>query len=653
MNFFDAQDKARRSSRRLVLIYLLSVAAIVVGISIVVGFALWTTASFSSTSSAYSLPFGAFMANNLAILFGVAAIVTLVVIGATAYKTSALSSGGSVVAEAMGGTLVPPDVSDPSLRRLRNVVEEMAIASGVPVPDIYVLEHENGINAFAAGYETGDAAVAVTRGALEVLDRQELQGVIAHEFSHILNGDMRLNIRLMGVLFGIMVLALVGRTILRGSRWGAFSRRGSGNGAPVIFATGVGLVILGWIGIFFARIIKASVSRQREYLADASAVQFTRQTDGIANALKKIGGYADGSHFQSTDPEEVSHMLLGTGSKLSGLFATHPPLTERIQALDPSFRASDYPVVDRRTYRAVADEPQVAGFDDGMTTAMAAGTTTDLTETIAEMVGDPEQEHIAYATGLRRSVPEKLYDAAHSQELAFLLVVALILDRSGRTRERQLGIATERLGAERVRIIREYFDAIEQAGREYRLPLLDIAFPALKRRPEKELNYLLDLANRLIEVDGDIDLYEYCFYRILVGNLRQSMQPLARQKRTSDRRKYVREAAVELLRVVAHYGHDDPAERENAFEAGIATFGKWGAQYDFDPAYSFSIPVLDKSLETLLALNGDGKRMLLEAITATVMFDKSLSVSETELIRAICASLDCPLPPILTEELAR
>ena len=644
MNFFDAQDKARRSSRRLVFAYLLATATIVAGVTLIVAFATFTLSSLDQGMS-----FGNFAVAHSGLLALVAVIMVLVIVGATGFKTAMLSSGGGKVAESLGATRVLPDVSDPTLQRLRNVVEEMAIASGVPVPDIYVMEQESGINAFAAGYETGDAAVAVTRGALEVLDRQELQGVIAHEFSHILNGDMRLNIRLMGVLFGIMVLALIGRTILRGSRWGAFSNR-RGNGAPVILATGVGLMILGWIGIFFARIIKASVSRQREFLADASAVQFTRQTDGIANALKKIGGYTSGSYFQAADPEEVSHMLFGAGSKLSGLFATHPPLTERIQALDPAFTPSDYPVVDRRAFRAVADEPQVAGFDSGMTTAMATGTTTDLTESIAEMVGDPEQEHIDYATGLRRSVPAVLYDAAHSQELAYLLVVALILDRSGQHRERQLGIATERLGAERVRIIREYFAAIEDAGREYRLPLLEIAFPALKRRPELELNYLIDLAGRLIEVDGDIDLYEYCFYRILVGNLRHSMQPRARRRQTSDRRREVRDAAIELLRVIAHCGHDDAEERRRAFEAGKNSFGKWGSRHAFDANFKFSIPVLDKSLETLLALNGGGKRMLLEAITATVMSDRSLSVRETELIRAICASLDCPLPPILTEE---
>ncbi len=644
MNFFDAQDNARRTSRRLVFLYVLATASIVLGVTAIVAFS-----SYSFTGLSRGAPFGMFVQQQWGLFAFIALLMTLVVVGATAFKTATLSSGGGKVAESLGATLVPPNVDDPKLQRLRNVVEEIAIASGVPVPDIYVLDQEAGINAFAAGYEPGDAAVAVTRGALEVLNRAELQGVIAHEFSHILNGDMRLNIRLMGILFGIMVLALIGRTILRGGRYGAFSSR-RGNGGAVVLVAGLGLVILGWVGIFFARVIKAGVSRQREYLADASAVQFTRQTDGIANALKKIGGYSAGSHFRAADPEEVSHMLFGTGSRLSGLFATHPPLTERIQALDPTFKPSDYPRVDPRQYRAVADEPQVAGFDSGMTSAMAAGTTRDLTETIAEMVGDPEDEHVVYASALRRSVPEVLYDAAHSHELSWLLVVALILDRSGRHLERQLGIATERLGAERVRIVRGYFEELKKAGSEYRLPLLEIAFPALKRRPETELDYLIELAGRLIDVDGDIDLYEYCYYRILVSNLRQSMQPLAARRRVSGKRARVRNSAVELLRVVARHGHDDTDEQRRAFEAGLAFFGKWGSNYRFEADHDYSVAVLDRSLETLLALNGDGKRVLLEAITATVMSDRTLTVAETELIRAICASLDCPLPPIITEK---
>lgn len=643
MNFFDAQDKARRSSRRLVIVYLLAVAAIVVGITIVVGFALWMTGNFSSTGSAYNVPFGAFMANNLGILGVVAVVVTLVVAGSTAYKTAALSSGGSGVAESMGGTLVPPDVQDPSLRRLRNVVEEMAIASGVPVPDIYVLEQESGINAFAAGYDTGDAAVAVTRGTLNLLNREELQGVIGHEFSHILNGDMRLNIRLMGVLFGIMVLTLIGRTILRGARFGG--RRS--NGHAVVVVSGIGLVVLGWIGIFSARVIKASVSRQREYLADASAVQFTRQTDGIANALKKIGGFREGSYIRAADPEEVSHMLFGTGARLSGLFATHPPLTERIQALDASFRPSAYPVVDLSTRDAVAEETRAAGLHSGSARPVETTPPADLTSTITDMVGKVGNEHLAIAAVLRDSIPASLYDAANSQELAYLLAVALVLRARSTVIERQFSIVNERLGAERTRLVRQFYEEINHAGPQYRLPLMEIAYPALKRRPEPELKYLIDLAGRLIEVDGEIDLYEYCYYRILVTNLTQSMDPSRKQKIRKATREPVRKAAIDLLRIVAKHGHEDVAQQQSAFRAGADLFGKWGSKFTFEGDHDVSVHALDQSLELLLALNGEGKKMLLEAITATVMSDKTLRISEAELIRAICASLSCPLPPII------
>ena len=342
MNFFDAQDRARKTTRWLVVVYFVATALIVVGVTLVVGFAL-----FGSSMNGYRYSPGEMLAANPVPLLVTATLTTLFILGASIYKTMVLSAGGGQVARQMGGTLVPADVADPLRRRLRNVVEEMAIATGVPVPEIYVLEEESSINAFAAGYAPGDAAIAVTRGTLELLDRDELQGVVAHEFSHILNGDMRLNIRLMGVLFGILVLGLMGRMIVRGGYHGRLVSSRRGKGAPVVLLIGLGVAILGWIGVFFARLIKAGVSRQREYLADASAVQFTRQTDGIANALKKIGGYGEASYLRAADPEEISHMLFGSGARFTGLFATHPPLTDRIRAIDPSFRESDYPHVVR------------------------------------------------------------------------------------------------------------------------------------------------------------------------------------------------------------------------------------------------------------------------------------------------------------------
>jgi len=643
VDFFDAQDRARRTTRRLIAAYIAATIVIVIGVTAVVGVALF---NFSEAGLGYTG--GDFTAQQAPVLIGTAILTTLFIVGATVFKTAALSSGGGRVATSIGGTLVPADTQDPLRRRLRNVVEEMAIASGVPVPEIYVLEEESSINAFAAGYTTSDAAVAVTRGTLELLERDELQGVIAHEFSHVLNGDMRLNIRLMGVLFGIMVLGLIGRMIVRGGHHTSIVSSRRDRGTPVILIVGLGLVILGGIGVFFARIIKAGVSRQREYLADASAVQFTRQSEGIANALKKIGGYSAGSLIKSADPEEISHMLFGTGARYSSLFATHPPLLNRIQALDPHFRATDYPAVDARLHRrSAAPDAAYARFAGDITTALASGGAAVLPESIAETVGKPENEHIEYAQHLRQSIPESLYAAAHSAEFAYFLTIALILDRTGSHVDRQLSLAREQLGARRADLLRRYYDELGHTGEEYRLPLLAIAFPALKSRPSQELSYLVSLATRMIEVDGDIDLYEYCFYRILTSNLGQAVDPVGRRRAVRARRSALQAAAVDLVRVLADHGHDTDAQRAAAYSAGIAALGEWAQQHEYHADRVDSVAVLDRSLDVLLGLNSRGKEALVHAISATAAHDRKLSVPEAELIRAVCATLNYPLPPIL------
>lgn len=637
MNFFEVQDQARRTSRRLVILYVLSTLLIIAGVSLIVGAALYNADSYNRSFSIAS-----FFANQAPVLIGTAVITAVFIGGATLVKTLQLSAGGGRVATQMGGTLVSPDTRDPLRSRLRNVVEEMAIASGVPVPEIYVLEQEMGINAFAAGFAPGDAAVAVTRGALEQLERDELQGVIGHEFSHILNGDMRLNIRLMGVLFGILALGLMGRMVFRGVHYGGLSsRRGKGGGVVVII--GLGLIILGSIGVFFARLIKAGVSRQREYLADASSVQFTRQTNGLANALKKIGGYENGSLIRAADPEEVSHMLFGTGSKLSGMFATHPPLTQRIQALDPGFRESDYPQVNIKE-RDLASSAAVDQRTAGISEPTRQSHSGIAPESLSASVGRPTDLHIAFATHIRRSVPDVLYDAAHSPQLSYFLVIALILDRGESTLRQQQVLISEMLGEQRARLILQFHEQLQTVGLEFRLPLLEIAFPALRQRPAAQLQFLIDLTSRLIEIDGDIELYEFCFYRVLASNLRQVMQP-SRPPRRRARRQEVRDAAVELLRVVAQYGHTTDANGEAAFRSGLSHFGTWGDAYEYGTNVNSTIFSLEQSLDKLLSLNADGRQMLLDAVTRVVLHDNELTLPEAELVRTICASLEIPLPP--------
>jgi hypothetical protein len=390
------------------------------------------------------------------------------------------------------------------------------------------------------------------------------------------------------------------------------------------------------------------VSRQREYLADASAVQFTRQTSGIAGALKKIGGYAPRSYFAAADPEEVSHMLFGSGARFAGMFATHPPLTKRIQALDPNFRDSDYPAVDPASSQAVAAVKEAQGLASGLA-ASAGGAAAASATAISESVGRPTSQHVDYAERLRAAMPPRLYDAAHSLELSFLLVIALILDRDGRALDKQLRLVEDRMGAERTKLVGEYFEELKRTDVVFRLPLLEVAFPALKQRPEPHLTYLLDLASRLIEADGTIDLHEYCFYRLMTLNIGQSLAPARGRRAPRVPRQELHQAAIDLLAVLAEQGHDSDEARRRAFDAGKTLLGSWASSVAYEPKSGESITtrVIDHSLDVLLRLTAKSRLRLVEAVSAVAAHDGRLTIAEAELIRIVCATLDCPLPPLL------
>lgn len=337
-------------------------------------------------------------------------------------------------------------------------------------------------------------------------------------------------------------------------------------------------------------------------------------------------------------------MLFGSGSKLSGMFATHPPLSERILALDPNFKEGDYPRVQLRDREVAKDrgvDQRTAGIA-AATSAVAAGITPG---SISASVGQPSEEHIAFATRVRQSLPELLYDAAHSSELSYLLVIALVLDKQETTLEKQLALLSEKLGEQRARLIRQFYDELQNAGAEYRLPLLEIAFPALRQRPAPQLNFLLKLTATLIEIDGKVDLYEFCYYRVLATSLRQVMQPSRSRKHKRAGRKAVRDAAVHLLQIVAQHGHANAAEAEAAFRAGLGKFGDWGKSYAYTSDTTSTTNRLEKSLDQLVALNAEGRQMLLDSVTTVVLHDEELTVAEAELVRAICASLEIPLPP--------
>ena len=634
MNFFEHQANARRISMRLTLLFGLAVAGIVIAVNL-----------------AMLLVFG--RNDGIAGLLAFTTLVTLLVIGGgSLFRIASLRGGGESVATQLGGVLVPENTTDPHLRRLRNVAEEIAIASGVPVPRLYVLENESAINAFAAGYSASDAAVAVTRGALDRLNRDELQGVIAHEFSHILNGDMRLNIRLIGVLFGILMLSLIGRKILQhgGAR---------GRGMLAVLAVALTALLVGAVGLFFARLLKAGISRSRESLADASAVQFTRQTAGLAGALKKIAGVHEGSRLADRgDAEEVSHMLFGDGLGFSGLFATHPPLLERIRKLEPTFASSQLDAL--RTQWAVRppnglEEDVQLGLHAADADASAVAALPAPSSSIAltppmvtAQVAHPDAGDYRRADAIAAHMPETLRALAQDRDSVEALLLGLLLSADARVLNLQRTEMVARLGedgAARVVALREAH--LAQLHPSFRLPLASLAFPALRRRPRPQLERFLETAFAIVNTDGQVSLFEYCFGRLLQVQVREAIDPARYAHFGRRHARDVRNEFATLLAVVAQSGNADPARAQHAYLAGLQRVLPRDHLPYAPPANG--VLALDQVWEPLDALDPLAKELLVEALTAAISHDGRVTVAEAELLRTICASLHCPLPAMLEE----
>jgi len=639
VDFFARQEQSRRTSRALVGVFLLAFVLVALATTIVVTAALRL---YTENNSLYlgTENWGQWLGAHLGLVFGVAAGSFGLMVLASFYRTAQLSRGGGHVAVSLGGTRVTGDGNDPLERRLVNVVEEMALASGVPVPEVYVLQQESAINAFAAGRTSNDAAIAVTRGALERLTRSELQGVIAHEFSHVLNGDMRLNQQLIGLSFGFLVLSLIGRWLLRSMRYSRPSRgRKGGGGIAAVLAIAVALVIIGWIGVLLSRLIKAGVSRQRERLADASAVQFTREPEGLAGALKKIGGYS--ARIESVDTEEVSHMLFeGRSSAFSGWFATHPPLLERIRALEPGFDARDLPTsVEPLPPPGTADAAE-RGAASGLVAAAAASASASPLERAGEIAAPAGR-------ALHEAVPDEVLHAARSRDGSLLLVVALALSNDAATRRKQLAFVEQQLGAQRTELCRRLLGELERAPAELRLPVLELALPALRQRPRGELAYVVELTTRVQELETTQSLFDFVLVRLVKAYLRD-VPGVDMAPRRTDRALDARAAVRALLATVAAFGSEQASAARAAYAAGIASVG-WSMEAGdptFEPPAAMRDLVrLDSALAALASIRPREKQRVLRGVLAAIRADAVTATEERELFRVIAVALDCPVPP--------
>ena len=667
MDFYSRQAAARSQTRWLVIFFLLSLLAVALALDAVL-FTVFGSAGYGELSVG-PLQYAALNP-------GRALFCTLFIIGvlglASLYKSLELRGGGGVVARSLGGIRIGRDTTDFRVRRLHNIVEEMAIASGVPMPEIYVLEQESGINAFAAGHTPANAAITVTQGALDNLNREQLQGVIAHEFSHILNGDMRLNIQLMGWVFGLFVVALIGRIIMQ------FSPRGRRNGNSLI-AVGLAVMALGYVGLFFGRLLQAAVSRQRERLADASGVQFTRNPEGLKDALIRIAALPEGSALHAAGAEQAAHMLFAEG--LSRMFATHPPLLERIRDLDPHFDPKQLPEIAAALERQSSlddSEPEPAAAQraapaagspanlavqmtrpaQGMTQAAGIGTAAAVlaataggasqaapdAQAIAASVGNPQTLHIAEAKAMRLALPAELREFSDASSRAQTLVLAMLLSRDPAVREHQLALLDQAVGEADAAAVRRAGPVADDLEPLLRLPALQQLFPALRRMPLADRKALAALAGALIRADNRVDVFEFCLAKLLESLLNDELT--ARAPHGSLTLEDAQAQIAVLFATLAQVGTPDERAARVAYEAGLSSVlpmrrPEFQAMQDWPRR-------LEEALPTLEALHPFAKKAVIEGLVRTIASDDLMTVEEAELLRALCALLHCPLPVLVS-----
>jgi len=637
LDFFQHQDQARKASRLLLLYFALAIIAIVLSVHFAVSFLLMWVSSDTLE------PFDWFQLDRFVVLAGGA---LLVIASGSLYKIWRLGDGGHTVARLLGGRPIDPNTTDPAERRLLNVVEEMSIAAGLPVPTIYLLDSEEGINAFAAGFTPQDAVLGVTRGTMGILNREELQGVIAHEFSHIFNGDMSLNLRLMGVLHGILVIALIGYFILRSTVRAASSNR-KGGAIVVLPVLGLTLVVIGYVGVFFGRVIKSAVSRQREFLADASAVQFTRNPGGVAGALKKIGGLVQGSLVMSPHAEQASHFFFSDGKlgkvrmALAGkshfdFLSTHPPLADRIRRIDRSWNGV-YPKVEPVAFSELEPKPAAGG-------KRAAELFTALPAQLTALIGTLDQVHLDYAQKLLSGISERIRTAVHDPSAARAVVLALLTSREPEVRQRQL---QQLAGADDLllRETQELAPLLESSPREIRLPLLDLALPALRRLSPAQYQAFMKHVDDFVRADRQIDLFEYTLTHVL----KRHLEPSFSRTRPSTVEFYalsaLRQECAVLLSAVAHAGHKEPEGAKRAFAQGARELN--GLSLSLLPLEQAGLVGVRDSLARLEKLSPKLKKDVMRAFIAASAFDATITVGEGEVLRVIADCLGLPMPPFL------
>jgi Zn-dependent protease with chaperone function len=644
VDFFAAQARARQQSRLLGWGFAACLLLVVLALNAIVLSALriaWATGKNAEPLEG-SLTAWALAHPGTVLLVS---LVTAGFIGVAGFtRHLQLRGGGGYVARSVGGVRVERGTPDARRRQLHNIVEEMALASGVPVPEIYVLEQDDSINAFAAGHTTANAAVAVTRGALLHLNRDQLQGVIAHEFSHVLNGDMRLSIRLMSMVFGLMAVSLAGRLLIRLS---AASRGGSGRSRGVVplLLIGVAIAIVGQIGFWAGRILQAWISRKRECLADASAVQFTRHPDGLRDALLRIAAQGTPHRSGASGMEEIAHMLLVPDTRR--LLATHPSLEERVRELDPHVTRERFESLVRQAGEQMKAgrvmDPAASFIASPSAAALAGSAVPAAAALIAATTGAPAPLHLEQAIAVRHALPATLRASAEQPERAQALLLAIVMFADRGPHERRVACVRDQLGAAMADAVQQAAVVASELAPMLRLPAVLQLMPALRALPlAGRVQYVATL-RELMRLDDGLSVFEYALEKIAIRALlpREGARDPHGRLALDD----VAAALGIVFAVLARHGAASDESARHAYEAGLAPLLP-----RHRPGYSVIAdwaPMFDGALEELCRLRVAAKQLLIEGLVRSIAHDELLTPAEAELLRAICAVLECPLPPLL------
>ncbi len=626
MNFFEHKADAKRNTVWLYLLFFCATLVIIVAVYMAATVSLYLLA-FSIRE--LSAPDTFFEFNR----FIITSLLTIaVILAGSMYKIKQLRMGGGIaVARMLGGRRLRAS-KDPIERQLRNVIEEMAVASGVLTPAIFIME-QPGINAFAAGFGQKDTVITVTRGAMEMLNRDELQGVIAHEFSHILHGDTLIKMRMMGLLHGITMISDFGILLIAGRHTLKYSSRKRAL-HPVMMLSGVLFFSVGLLGMLAADFIKAAMSRQREFLADASAVQFTRNPEGIGNALKVIGGYKAGSRLNLPEVQQVSHLFFGEALQVwwqSNWWASHPPLLARIQRIEPKFRGH-LNEIDESAVRFLNQQHAANLFSPPPTSQQLQLNV----EQVMASIGEPEAKHLDQAHYVLQQIPDEVHDLFGEKETARAMIYNLLLDDDKRMVTQQLDLIAEVEPSSVLAEVLRIRGLMPKIKAELRLPLLDLLSPHLMSLDREAQKLLLVLMKKLVSVNDQVSLFEYLIYQHFLNLF--GFKGTQQAGHTIGIERFKAEVLTILGMVCSINKNKKP--RRVYQDAAAELF----PGYKVKPMNKPDLQVAAQALEKINACSFEDKKCLLKAIVFCVLSDGIVTTEELETVRLIATLLACPMP---------